>query len=130
MTKKGYNIFVAYADPRAGEVGILYQSVRFVGRDCVSAEAGGRPPQRKAVQHEQSPSLQGCQNLRALQSPAPQQSGHSMASFTSLICRIHWYAGEAKISSSFRKKFSVTRLWTRAVAPTGRQQVWDFPRLR
>jgi len=27
MTKKGYNIFVAYADPRAGEVGILYQSV-------------------------------------------------------------------------------------------------------
>jgi hypothetical protein len=27
MTKKGYNIFVAYADPRAGEIGTIYQSV-------------------------------------------------------------------------------------------------------
>jgi hypothetical protein len=27
MTKKGYNIFVAYSDPRAGEIGTIYQSV-------------------------------------------------------------------------------------------------------
>jgi len=27
MTKKGYNIFVAYADPQAGERGVIYQSV-------------------------------------------------------------------------------------------------------
>lgn len=27
MTKKGYNIFVAYSDPRAGEIGVVYQAV-------------------------------------------------------------------------------------------------------
>ena len=27
MTKKGYNIFVAYADPQAGEQGVIYQSL-------------------------------------------------------------------------------------------------------
>ena len=27
MTKKGYNIFVAYADPQAGERGVIYQSL-------------------------------------------------------------------------------------------------------
>lgn len=27
MTKKGYNVFVAYADPKANELGVVYQSV-------------------------------------------------------------------------------------------------------
>ena len=30
MTKKGYNVFIAYSDPEAGEVGTVYQSCNFL----------------------------------------------------------------------------------------------------
>jgi len=30
MTKKGYNVFVAYSDPAAGEQGVLYRACNFL----------------------------------------------------------------------------------------------------
>ena len=36
MTKRGYNIFIGYADPNAGEVGVIYQSLGWLHCGCTT----------------------------------------------------------------------------------------------